>query len=187
MPVDETVPELIQSVMRWVEHKATYKGMWMWMRSGSRYSIDDFRQDLLVAWYENKEFELTGDYVDDARGKGMFRVLGKAYYVYRTRYRAGALPPDEILQRVTSDEDEESGSIDHASMTMRSDAARALVPVYRRQVMRKLAMMQTQREIDAIDLPALLVASTPRLGDDDVAAEPAVIARRHWWRLMNLE
>ncbi len=180
---DTETPDLIKGCLGWVAHNANYNGLWRFMnRSGTSYSVDDFKQELWSVWLETGDEDMTGDFVADARSRGLFKVLNRIDYWYRHRRLLSIDAPmgDDNKESFLSilvapsspiviDEDE------HSAVT-------------RRRFVRRLASAKPPRGLDALELQELAAPSDAArvLDGSSRSSEHVAICRRNWWRLMNL-
>lgn len=186
MTDDAQTPDLIKGFLGWVAHNANYNGLWRFMnKSGASYSVDDFKQDLWSAWLETGDVNLTGDFIIDARSRGLFKVLNRIDYKYRRRQ------PISINAPIG---DDKKGSFIDIVVVQPSPPSPIIIDeeehsaVTRRRFVRQFASAKTQRDVDALDIQELAAPSdAARTPDSDSSSsEHVVICRRNWWRLMNL-
>ncbi len=181
MKSDESTPSLISGLIGWVAGNPNHAGLWRFMHTpGSAYSMGDFEQDLWLAWLETSEVELTGDFITDARSRGLFGVLNRIDYWYRKKRLLSIDAPTRLCDGhglVTSIETPESHPKAHDAAELKDR------PITRRWVVRRLASIRTERELEAFELASPCPTS---FGFDNSTLHTHVaLSRRNWWRILN--
>ncbi len=178
-------PELIAGFLQWVSSCANYRGLWRWISSDqSIYPIEEFKNDLWLAWLDSAGEPLVGEFISDARNRGLFGVLAKADYRYRKLRRRhvsiDALAPDggswatHLRSNPTQDASDEAVQVGDVD----ADA------IAKRWIIRRLASVRADKGFDKFDLRAPQDRTSAAV-DDLALITHVALSRRSWWRLMN--